>query len=139
MQVPGTVRTGREQRGEELLGPFGEINQVFALVGRAGAERQNGESVRTRRRLGLDIARIDGAQPHIGREHAVETGDGDEEPVVGARRWQGVASLRAGGTVAVSEARPGGVAAKARETQVDPIVRAGMALHRGADRTPAAR
>src|SRR4029077_5258354 len=44
--------------GEKLFGTISDIDQVFAVIGRAAAEWQNGESVRTGTRLCRDIARI---------------------------------------------------------------------------------
>ena len=54
---------GARAKREELLGIGAEIDQIFAVIGRAGAERQNGEPVRAGGGLCLDITRIDGAQP----------------------------------------------------------------------------
>ena len=54
--------------GEELLGRRPDIDQILAVVGRAGAKRHDGEPVRAGTGLGFDIARIDRPQPVRGRQ-----------------------------------------------------------------------
>src|SRR6266849_468912 len=47
---------------EKLFWTISDIDQVFAVIGCAAAEWQNGESVRTGARLDRDIARINRSQ-----------------------------------------------------------------------------
>ena len=80
---------GTRAKSEKLLGIASDIDQIFARIGRAGAERQNGKPVRSRARVGFDIARIDGAQPIERRQLGAEPVNGDEQPFVlgfGGRR-----------------------------------------------------
>src|SRR6185312_6713067 len=82
-------RTSRPRAtGEELLRLFPEIDEVFSLVGRAGPERQKRKPVGTGRRLRLDIARIDAAQPFRRWQHRAKPGDGDEQAVARIHWWQ---------------------------------------------------
>jgi hypothetical protein len=118
MQVPGTVRTAPRAAGKELLGLVREIDEVFAFIGRAGAERQDGEPVRTGGRLRLDITRIDGAQPLGRRQHRAEAGDGDEQAVVVFGAGTASSSLAtAGGVAPASPSASGGASEGQRKTR----------------------
>src|SRR5712691_9187332 len=48
--------------GKKLFGIISDIDQVFAVIGCAGAKRQNGEAIRPAARLGRNIARINRPQ-----------------------------------------------------------------------------
>jgi hypothetical protein len=79
-----------------LLGLVREINQVFALVGRAGAERYDGEPIGPAGCRRLDVARINRAQSHHRWQHSAERGDGDEYAVIGARHRDCVTTFGGG-------------------------------------------
>src|SRR5215469_2043621 len=62
--------------GEELFRIACWINEVFTIVRRAAAKRQNRKPVRSRLRLRAEIARIDRAQPLERRQHTRQSHDG---------------------------------------------------------------
>ena len=76
-------RTGRTRAtGEKLFGIACGINEVFAVIRRGAAKRQNGKPVRTRRRLRSDLAWIDRAQPLERRQHSGQAHDCHEQTAV---------------------------------------------------------
>src|SRR5437660_2472184 len=64
--------------GKKLFGTISNIDQVFAVIGRAAAERQDGEAVRTGARLGRDIAWVNRPQALERRQHAAQSGNRHE-------------------------------------------------------------
>ena len=119
--------------GEELLGFVREIDEVLALIGRAGSEGDDGEPVRAGRRLRLDIARIDGAQPRRRRDHRAEAGNRHEEAIV-CVCGNGVFVVRDRLRGAGFAAGCRGCERRPQKNEVDPLVGPGMTLHRRPDR-----
>ena len=95
---PGHDAAWARAESEELLGTGAEISQVFAVIGCAGAKRQNCQAIGAGTGFRLGIAGIDGAQPIERRQFAADAGNGSQigvgSPVRLLRRRQSQRSAR---------------------------------------------
>ena len=133
--APSTRRSVRHMPGvaasrvhRALIARAGRGEHILVGVGRAFLEGAQGQSVLDLRRGLLEIARIDGAHAHVGRQRIAMRRDRDEDAVdrlrllvhvVGADMLLPFRRLQRG---------PG-------EGKIDPLLRAGMLLDLAADRS----